>query len=1111
MFSESSRKWRGATIVKGLLICVVMLCVMVLYVRSGHTIDQIEPVSSGACEAVVSEQVYRFVEGIDDCLVPLDQTELDALGDPFATALLKQGIFPETTDELDQAIQETLGYNPTVYLIGEGTQVPISIASREENRFLRFTILWGADENDTQIMVSTLAPATGSTGFELISFDPNAWVYNYYTRKTQVSDGSDEASSEGEELSVWTWVGDTTMAHQAETMNQSCFQCHHNGLPIMRELEEPWANWHSQHGSIASLKVPAEIASDPFFFPRRGAEVMEGNIRANLNRYYETWLDQRMEQRGNIAHLVDVDQMLRHVTTNTTVNFKSSRAQSAGANTGPSDLDITGVPPRDTFLADTLLQNVLGLDYTPLFVSLPRDEYDAYLAEHNFRIEGTESFGSGPVTYESPGSTHFAFYVPQIAAEDIYMTQLLLQSDVVNEKFVAATLMVDYQNPLFSEKRASLQHYVDAITEGTIIDQVSSIPADIVAAIEATGAMPCNAESYDDCSAEEQFLYTWNLPDDEWKETVAVQLQAYVDSFNELPIAELLDTLMRWSVDQRDLFLATPRLCNLSEVSAHFPKTDLAEFPPCTSEYDAAVVSDAGDGQSGDGQMFQMPGFVNDFLPSEQAEAARLQERWNDYLFEFTERSLQNDPWRYDGHPGEAMSYFNPATTTIPEDAPSVLIPWTVYPNRIKFYYPDATREELWAYADDGPPPSPDPDNYSVSGHRDWQDEYGEWSVRRNEEGKISRVQFTTETREYWYALWDVSPRAVLRLYRQLASEEVQLEDLYLRDDEGNPVIDPQTGRPAYDGFNKWNGQEGGHAVHMIATFNFYGGALFLSAQSTVLREDEEGEAVMDPYQLLNCGWHGTPYRNSDPFISEYINDLVRGVGVQITLDDPIGVYLQEPNFDLYQLPPNAPEGAHPSDYWKVVRGRARQDGESLDYITHVVFEVPEEHGFSVGDIRINGFPIEYGAQLAETLNVAVAARGMALDEPAQPQSCVSDGSMPYPALLREEPLLRVADRSMLMMRIEQGTTIEGVALKASNSTYHTDIQIVDEPGVTVAKTGFQEEDGKQMFMLTITAAEDAPLGERSVLMTNGDGEGLARFGMIEVVAPGTLGYSATE
>lgn len=500
---------------------------------------------------------------------------------------------------------------------------------------------------------------------------------------------------------------------------------------------------------------------------------------------------------------------------------------------------------------------------------------------------------------------------------------------------------------------------------------------------------------------------------------------------------------------------------------------------------------------------FGSPGFQNEFGPGEEQKAQLLRSRWHQDMNRLTERIIQNEPWNFTNQP-TLTHYFNPATTEVPAGAPSVPISWTAYPNRIKFAFPKASRQEHWKYADNG---TPDP-NFEPKGYRGWQDEYAEWSVTRNPQGKITKISFTSETREYWYALWDVDPNTVLRLYKQLVSEQVKLEDLYLRDKSGKPIIDPQTKRPAYDELNKWNRTTTGGLAHLIGEFNSLQGAMFLGAQSTMVRQDAKGNPIVDPSQLVNCGLHGTPNRNSDPFIGALVNDLVR-LGVKVTLKNPVGIYLQEPNFRVFQLPPNAPASAKPSDYWKVIRGRKRQAGEGYDWILHAVYEVPPALGFTVSDISISGFPIEYGAQMAETLQVAVIGQGIPQDRPSRPYVCseIPKNPLPYADVLREFDLLEVARRSHLNIRIEQGMTIENVALKAAHCDRNATIDFVGSPGVTVKKTGFQEKENSQIFSLTISAAANAPLGNRGLLLKNSNGaSGPARFGMLEVVSPGTLG-----
>jgi hypothetical protein len=535
-----------------------------------------QEVPSLNCEPVVPGQIYRSIPGIDTCVVPIDNSEIEKLNDPFAKSLLRQGIFPENTQALTEAIASNLGYKPTVSAVtGEGVQIPTTIAPREATRAIRYNVSYGANENDAPIYLSKPAPSTTRSEIEIISFDKKSNEFNYYllTPQRQASDDSPF---------VWTWTGNTSNARKPETMNQGCFRCHHNGIPVMREIELPWQNWQSERANISSANVPEEIARDSFFVSRRGAEIFEKLIRSDIQTYFTNWLRERTRKSGNIIKISDVGQMLRHLTTNTTLNLKSSNVQSSGKNTSPKNLDITGIPPKDTFLADTLLQTTLGLDYSTLSVRLPREDYDAYLKENNFRLVGTKGFFyTSEKAFESPGSTYFAFFTPQVAAEDIYVIQKLLQSKIVTDKFVAALLMVDFKNPLFSEKRAALQKYADQITTGTIAKRVSSVPEDFVAKIKETGATASNAEDFDTSSAESQFLYTWELPDNQWKQVTAQRLQGYVDSIANLQPYERLDYLMRWNISQRDRFLSTQPFCNFRESRLLFPETDLSKVPQC--------------------------------------------------------------------------------------------------------------------------------------------------------------------------------------------------------------------------------------------------------------------------------------------------------------------------------------------------------------------------------------------------------------------------------------------------------------------------------------------------------------------------------------------------
>ena len=537
------------------------------------------PPSGVVCPSVKPGKLYRYVEGLDKCVVPMSQSEIEKLNDPFGRDLLRQGIFPDGLPDMDKKIEQKLGYKATTYVVGEGVQIPTTAVSRDNPRGSRYIFTWGKNENENRISASKLAPGKKASQLEVISLDKQTGEFNYYLLRPQLP----ESYPTKDFPLVWAYVGNSPMARQKPTIGNGCFACHHNGLTIMREIELPWNNWHSQRANTASALLPENIATENYFIERKGADVFEPIIRADFQNYYTNWLKKRMVTKNGTTQLKDVDQMLRHLTTNTTINLKSTDVQSEGSNTSPPNMDINGVPPNDTFLADTLLQTTLGLDYRSLSVKLPRAEYDAFLQKHNFKLVGTKGFfRTTEKSFEHPGSTYFAFFVPQFPAEDIYFTQKLLQSGVITDKFVASLLMVDFKNPLFSKKRESLQKYAQKITTGKIVAGVSTVPENFANGIRQTGAKACSTSNFDNCSAEEQFLYNWSLPDKEWKGVLANRLQSYVNSIANLAPGDRLDTLMRWSVNQQVKFAEDPRFCKLFESRTLFPESDLAKTPdPC--------------------------------------------------------------------------------------------------------------------------------------------------------------------------------------------------------------------------------------------------------------------------------------------------------------------------------------------------------------------------------------------------------------------------------------------------------------------------------------------------------------------------------------------------
>ncbi|TDV39152.1 hypothetical protein C7405_101269 [Paraburkholderia caballeronis] len=423
---------------------------------------------------------------------------------------------------------------------------------------------------------------------------------------------------------------------------------------------------------------------------------------------------------------------------------------------------------------------------------------------------------------------------------------------------------------------------------------------------------------------------------------------------------------------------------------------------------------------------------VRDFSDDPAAFAA-FTELWSEYLDAIAQQAIVGNPWQA-SNSSNTPYYFNPLTTAIPADAPTRPIQWPALPARIGCrdeadWGGPLSAAQIGQLADYGWTPSPGaPDRrtfphlsadprtgkagakaYGPYGPRGWQDEYCEWSVLRDPTtNRIVRIDFTCESPEYWYTLWRIAPDVVADLYREtLGNRSIRLSDLYVRDAAGNPVIDPSTGAPAYDPLNIWNrGPErtatSGGAMHLTSTPNtLQTGIAGLAGLATIQRIGERA----DPKQLLCCAQFGQPHRHSDPHVGRVVNEVV-GTCRKITIADPPGVYMQMPDFSQYALPARAPRGAHPCDYWRVVRGALSMNdvhGAPLpgNFILHAVFEVPPDLGFSVGDITIGGAPIEYAAQVAATFVMQVNATAIPINGPLNRQGCAGVPANPTPQPLQ--------------------------------------------------------------------------------------------------------------
>jgi len=538
---------------------------------------------------------------------------------------------------------------------------------------------------------------------------------------------------------------------------------------------------------------------------------------------------------------------------------------------------------------------------------------------------------------------------------------------------------------------------------------------------------------------------------------------------------------------------------------------------------------------------YNLPANINDFGSNTSAYKEMLQ-LWNWNLNGFTLASIIGNPWGslYDVN---RYFYFNPLLTPLSGAAPQT-ITWFANSGRIQTYFStqpnspyNLNSQQLMQLTDQGyladvqgfengfplvPTACPSYD-YSqpttkwlpfltnLQGPRSWQDEYCEYSVTRNEKGQITSVMFTCENPEYWYALWQVDPATVLSIYQSVINPNVQLEDLYLMDSDSKPVINPQTGQPAYNPLNKWNSgtvttATSGGAMHLTSPPNTLGAEVYLAAAASLLRNPPNNASAQS---MICCAKYGRPYRNSDPHIG-FVSNQFASAGLTISLADPVGLYIQEPQFDSFNY--KTPDQTPAASFWQVIRGNAP------DQILHAVFSVPAEKGYTVSDITINNEPIQWASQIAATFQIALRAWGQQPDartQPVQmPQPCPIYTSQPgAPALpsllaLMDANLLtaynnlftvdgQVANSPVMPAPIlKQGATVTNLVLQLANVDATPEISF--GPGIKVTATMLSNQThairstgrlgeimSSAIFSLEIVVDVNAPVGQRDLIITD--------------------------
>lgn len=510
--------------------------------------------------------LYRFIEGIDNCMQEMSPADIEVLGDLFAVNVLAKGqgnsaTWPtniETVVDLVSAVPN-FGANQRSYMLGEGSQITTTVAPRDAGRDLRYVVTWGATSSPTIFL--SAAPSGTHPGLppgflQVIGYDQQRNLFNFY----------EFVSNPDQPTRSWAFAGNSDNARNPQTRGKSCMQCHINGSLNMKELVAPWNNWNSPSANISPNNIPAAVAGDPLYTHMSGADQFQTNFQGLQTRYSQGLVSSAISSDGTISN---VSELLRRLITTTTVNFTAT----------PRAVTDTVQIPSNFFLAQASFgTGQVGLAFgTPQPFTVKTSQYKAFLASRMFALQQLNQ--KNGIVYQQAGGNFFPLFVPVQAYEDVAMMQQMINQKVIDANFAASVLLVDFPNPVFSATRDSLMKYANKIVTANRLSSGTNrngIPAQFIALIQAAVAnQPSCTVALLQCTAEQQFLFYAGQSD--WKTRATNQVNPYLIAVTQRlgTPAGMSDYLTLWASRQAQ-FAAAPGIGNLDEFSLLLPCNDLA-------------------------------------------------------------------------------------------------------------------------------------------------------------------------------------------------------------------------------------------------------------------------------------------------------------------------------------------------------------------------------------------------------------------------------------------------------------------------------------------------------------------------------------------------------
>ncbi len=487
--------------------------------------------------------VYKFIVGMDQGLPKAMSSEEveNSINDPFANLFLKKGFFPLTMEQIKSQLDRLKEIEEIdVFLIAENGQIAWRRNADNVDQTARLVLNAKATSGiGLDILVSTGTSVNSSRQFlQLMSWDNKSRSYNFYQRLQ----------------GFWIWSGNGFHALDPKTRAKGPFSGHVNGGPVMKELRSPWQHWNSSEATIFS-KIFSEndpFVSTEYFTNRKKADRFEIQFKAGISAWNESRIDHAIGSDGKT--ITRPNDLLRQILSTTNLNLISSP-------------DSSQSQKAQLTLPFTFFANFFALEKTGLIPIVDRAQvsrtiYEQALSKFDFSLR------SGTVNI--PGDTHFAFFVPEPAFEDIDLLDKMIHREIISRRLAACILMVDFQNPIHSLKRSKLEHYVPLeITAG---DQGASLDKSFVENIQNSK----NAKI--EGSAEHEFLTNWLTGNNGWESAFENRITTYFEKIQSICNTQKgFDGFVQLAESRRHRFKQT----GLFEFELTFPRTNISseKFP----------------------------------------------------------------------------------------------------------------------------------------------------------------------------------------------------------------------------------------------------------------------------------------------------------------------------------------------------------------------------------------------------------------------------------------------------------------------------------------------------------------------------------------------------